>query len=121
MAINEKDIEEIQKLEESLWRTETRFDLNYMERILAPDFFEFGRSGRIYQRNDTLHGARPQVINAKIPLKNFKITTISDNTCLVTYISEVMYEGLEVGNRSSIWSKTEKGWQIRFHQGTVTK
>jgi hypothetical protein len=63
-------------------------------------------------------GARPQVINAKFPLKNFKVEMIAENVALVTYISEVTYEKVEVGNRSSIWIKTPNGWQLRFHQGT---
>jgi len=28
-----------------MWREETRFDKAFMERALAPDFFEFGRLG----------------------------------------------------------------------------
>lgn len=59
------DLEKLKQLEESLWIAETRFDIEYMEKILAPTFFEFGRSGRRYERNDTLHGVRNQRIKAK--------------------------------------------------------
>jgi len=116
--INNTDIEKLQELEESLWQDETRFDKEYMEQVLSPDFFEFGRSGRTYQREDTL-SAPLQKINAKIPLKDFKVHTVSENVVLVTYISEVEDEELEVGNRSSLWMKTKEGWKLRFHQGTV--
>ena len=34
----------LQRLEEELWREETRFDLSRMEEVIAEDFFEFGRS-----------------------------------------------------------------------------
>lgn len=121
MKIQSIDYEKLKELEESLWRSETRFDNEYMNRTLAPDFFEFGRSGRVYKREETLNGARPQTINAKFPLKNFSITLIDTNVALVTYISEVMYDELEVANRSSLWAKTTDGWQIRFHQGTPVK
>ncbi len=40
------DIETLTRLEESLWRAETRYDPVLMDRIFADDFFEFGRSGR---------------------------------------------------------------------------
>jgi hypothetical protein len=120
MEINKEDYEKLKELEESLWRAETRFDNEYMNKVLAPDFFEFGRSGRTYKREETLSGARPQTINIKFPLKNFSITLIDTNVALVTYISEVMYEEMEVANRSSIWLKTATGWQIKFHQGTPT-
>jgi hypothetical protein len=57
-------------------------------------------------------------INAKLPLHNFKINKIDQNTILVTYISEVQYEELEKGNRSSLWTMYDDGWKLRFHQGT---
>ena len=106
----------LRDLEESLWRSETRFDRAYMEEVLAPDFFEFGRSGRRYAREDTLSVPREAVISAT--LKDFKIHEIAPDVILVTYISEVMYESLEVSNRSSLWVKIPTGWQIKFHQGT---
>ena len=43
--------QELRGLEESLWRAETRFDRKYMDAVLAPDFAEFGRSGRRYDRD----------------------------------------------------------------------
>ena len=46
--------DELIELEHALWRAETRFDDEFMERILADDFGEFGRSGRVYARADTL-------------------------------------------------------------------
>lgn len=118
MELSSADHEKLKELEESLWRSETRFDQEYMNKVLAPDFFEFGRSGRIYQRVDTL-GAPAQEIIAKLPLKNFTVRLIDNNVVQVTYISEVTDDGvIEVGNRSSIWSKAGTGWQLRFHQGT---
>jgi hypothetical protein len=47
---NELGIEEreqLQRLEEDLWREQTRFDIAYMEQVIAGDFFEFGRSGQL--------------------------------------------------------------------------
>ena len=43
-----EDLQLLQCLEEELWREETRFDVSRMEEVIAEDFFEFGRSGRIY-------------------------------------------------------------------------
>lgn len=53
-----------------------------------------------------------------LPLKDLTITAVAAGVALVTYVSEVQYGTLEVGNRSSLWIKTEKGWQLKFHQGT---
>ena len=117
MEASDQDYEKLRELEESMWRSETRFDQTYMDRILAPDFFEFGRSGRIYRREDTL-GAPRMEISAKLPLENFEVHLIDTNVALVTYVSEATYDDVQIANRSSIWSKTEWGWQLRFHQGT---
>lgn len=43
-------LETLRQLEESLWRAETRFDSVSMDRLLATDYFEFGRSGKVYSR-----------------------------------------------------------------------
>jgi len=110
--------QKLQTLEESLWRRHTRFDQNYMESILAPDFYEFGRSGKTYSRSDSL-AAPYQNINAMLPLRDFNVHLLTEETALITYISEVRYEELEIANRSSIWTRQENGqWQLRFHQGT---
>jgi len=54
MELSNTDRQDLERLEEGLRRTEVRFDLQRMDGILAEDFFEFGRSSRIYARADTL-------------------------------------------------------------------
>jgi len=120
MALEKDDIEKLQELEESLWKRKTRFNEQYMRNILAEDFFEFGRSGKMYTIDDSL-SAPDQEINAVMPLKEFTVHEIDERVVLITYISEVQYDELEVANRSSIWLKTNVGWKLKFHQGTPTK
>lgn len=116
--ITAEDHAELQRLEESLWRVETRFDNEHMERVLAADFSEFGRSGRRYARQDTLNVPR-DACDAVLPLANFAVRAIADDVALVTYVSRVTYgDDVEVANRSSLWSRHPDGWKIRFHQGT---
>jgi hypothetical protein len=111
--------DQLRQLEESLWRAQTRFNREYMDNILAPDFFEFGRSGRVYKREETL-GVRDQEIAAVLPLLKFQVRVIDRNVALVTYVSEVCYGNTkERANRSSLWSRYSTGWRIRFHQGTA--
>ena len=119
MELSNQDLKDLELLEEDLWRAEVRFDLKRMDEILAPDFFEFGRSSRAYTREDIL-ATTAQPINAKLPLKNFKARLLDTNVAQVTDVSAVTYEGVEeLARRSSIWSRTEHGWQLRFHQGTA--
>ncbi|MGF1601944.1 MAG: DUF4440 domain-containing protein [Thermosynechococcaceae cyanobacterium] len=118
MQLTQADIAQLQELEESLWRSETRFDLSFMDQTLAPDFFEFGRSGRVYSRDETL-SVPFQAIHATLPLIDFQICLLDTDVALVTYRSKVNYSGVvEQGRRSSIWSRATTGWILRFHQGT---
>lgn len=112
-------VTELRRLEESLWREETRFDREYMDRILAPDFMEFGRSGRVWTRKDTLRTPRRK-IGARLPLPKFSIRMIADDVALITYRSEGLEDDLEVGNRASLWRRSADGWKLEFHQGTPT-
>ena len=112
------DAEELRRLEESLWRTDTRFDAGHLEEILAPDFLESGRSGRVYSRSDIL-AMEAQEIRARLPLQGFRVSIIGDDVRLVTYVSEVEAGGeVQVANRSSLWQRTPAGWRLAFHQGT---
>lgn len=87
--------------------------------VLAPDFFEFGRSGRVYTRQNAID-TEPQPIDARLPLSYFRARLLDSGVAQVTYVSAVTYDGvLELANRSSIWSRTENGWRLRFHQGTA--
>ena len=54
----EADRRELARLEEAMWREETRFDTKFMERHLAADFFKFGRWGRTYTRAQSLAVSR---------------------------------------------------------------
>lgn len=117
MKLSDADLKKLRELEESLWKSETRFDLAHQEKVFAPDFFEFGRSGRRYTREQMVR-TESSPIKAKLPLQNFNIHLLDENNVLVTYISEVQYEELEKANRCSVWSRTQQGWQLRFHQGT---
>jgi len=116
--ISPRDLDALQHLEESLWITHTRFDQAYMEQILSPEFVEFGRSGKVYGREETLSAAFHD-IHFTLPLKHFTAHCIEANVFLVTYVSEIFSEGeVLIANRSSLWIKTSQGWRLRFHQGT---
>ena len=119
MDLSTQDLHDLQVFEESLWRADVRFDRERMNQILAPDFFEFGRSGRVYGREDAL-GTPAQPVDANLPLKEFHARLLDADVAQVTYVSAVTHEGVEeIANRSSIWTRNDGGWQLRFHQGTA--
>ena len=108
----------LQELEESLWRTETRYDEAWMRRVLHPDFLEFGRSGRVYDLAASL-AVEPGVFEAELPLAGFTVVEPAPRVALATYRSRVRYEeGVLAANRSSLWIHDGAAWRLRFHQGT---
>ena len=120
MELMPQDLQELRGLEEKLWIADFRFDHAWMEKVLANDFFEFGRSGRIHSREACLNNPG-QTIDAVIPLPNFQARQLSSDVVQTTYKSIVTYDDVvEFGNRSSIWVKTNDGWKLKFHQGTPT-
>ncbi|QBF31950.1 DUF4440 domain-containing protein [Thalassococcus sp. S3] len=120
--MDQNTVDELQGLESLLWRPEIRFDPEGMDRLLAPDFLEYGRSGRIYTRQDILAvHSPPDAFRATFPLPYFRAGFLSRDAALVTYVSEIHFDtGSERANRSSIWIRTASSWLLRFHQGIPT-
>ena len=113
-----EDQEELQRLEEALWRQSTRFDLGFQETRFAQDFVEFGRSGRVYRRDEVISTDSAPIL-AKLPLENLRFRVLDANTVQLTYNSAAEYNGVvEYARRSSLWSRGPTGWVLRFHQGT---
>jgi hypothetical protein len=118
MEISSEDRATLERLEQELWREETYLDLPRVNELIASDFFEFGRSGRVWQRQDTLAAERSPR-DAVRPVPEFQIRLLNEQIAQVTYDSAFKYDGVvEYTHRSSIWSRTTSGWVIRFHQGT---
>lgn len=118
MKLSKSDRTVLEHLEEELWREATRFDMARMSELIAPDFFEIGRSGRVWSREECL-AAPLQTIQAVLPLPEFKVRLLQPDVAHVTYDSAVTYDGIvQRARRSSIWTRTSSGWQLRFHQGT---
>jgi hypothetical protein len=108
--------QDLPALEHTLWQTETRHNRALMEQTFAPDFHEFGRSGRRYTRDALLPNGETETIDAT--LHALTVTAISDTIALVSYISELRRPtGPEWSNRSSLWDRASGRWQLRFHQG----
>ena len=61
------DLEELQGLEEGMWRSDTRGGREWVDTHLASDFFELGLSGRRYDRGEVLD-AEVGEIDAVLPL-----------------------------------------------------
>jgi hypothetical protein len=120
MGLSRQDIAELTRLEEAMWQSATRYDPAFQALRFAVDFMEFGRSGRVYAREQVLRAEHERTpIHATLPLDALHIRALDENTVQLTYNSHVACGGVvEHARRSSLWTRTEQGWVMRFHQGT---
>ena len=119
MELGNQDERKVELLGVGLWRDEVRFDPKRKEEILAPDFFEFGRSGRMCRREDIID-TPAQPITARLPLMGFRARLLESSLAQMTYVSAVTYHGVEeLSSRRSIWSRIGNAWKLSFDQGTV--
>ena len=105
------------KLEERLLKPEIRASKDELTRLLSEDFFEFGSSGRVLYKNQSIGDVNLSAVRMK--LSNFEIHPLSEQIVLTTYriYNEV---NKQHSLRSSIWKLVDGTWKIQFHQGTST-
>jgi hypothetical protein len=112
------------QLEIHLHKVNSRHDEAWLQKTLHPSFREFGRSGRIHDRDSTIATLLAEESNQVIWAQDFAVQWLDEQAALLTYRSAIETQGDELelhANRSSIWLQTESGWQIVFHQGTPTE
>ena len=116
------DFDAIFELELSLHRPAVRQASASVTEILADDFLEFGRSGRIYDKQATLIGLaaeRNEPVSDLTTVTNIAFKTVSDDVVLLTYFTiRRTVDGNLRTLRSSLWRRNEGRWQMVFHQGT---
>ena len=102
-------------LEERLAGPAARISREEAEELLADDFFEFGSSGKVVDRDKVVSGIAMLSPNAW-SIANFELTLLAEDIALVTYIATQSGRGSTL--RSSIWKRAGGRWRMAFHQGT---
>ena len=117
-------LERLRELELEVQRLEVRRDRARLDELLHESFLEFGRSGRRYVKADILEEL-PQDPNPMVMWsQDFEVAELADGVALLTYRSASVDEIGDLfrfSRRSSIWQRTARGWQMRFHQGTAAE
>jgi hypothetical protein len=111
---------QIRELEERLLDPRVRKEVKEVAALLADDFVEFGGSGKVYDKDKTLHALATET-GASHEIQDFRITILGADVVLATYRAVLFdpYDGRDVHSlRSSIWKRVNDRWQIVFHQGT---
>ena len=97
-----------------------RADAARLDRLLAPDFHEFGSSGIEFGYEGTAArvAAATDPHGEPITVENLRGWLLADGLVMLKYVSEA--QGRRA-NRTSLWRRTPSGhWQIFHHQGTLT-
>jgi hypothetical protein len=113
--------EHLLALETELQNAAVRGSEGRLCELLAPDFREFGRSGRAYTRFSTLSSLALETHTDKTEIEDFAVARLSDTIALATYRGIRFTIGGDrlYTNRSSIWRLDEDdNWRMVFHQGT---
>ena len=101
-------------IERLLLRAVVRADRDRLERLLHPDFREFGASGRGWDRGSAVEAlvTGPSVTGTA---EEIAAVRLADDVVLLTY----RVGGDAASLRSSVWVRDgAAGWRLRFHQGT---
>ncbi len=110
----------LKQLEEALLQPRVRKSREAVEKLLSDDFVEFGSSGRIYNKQDTLE-ALGQEDAAQYSMSEFRAVLLAPEAVLTTYrVSRFTPDDgrTTISLRSSLWIKTDGRRQLLFHQGT---
>jgi hypothetical protein len=113
--------DQLRELEQSLLRNEVRRDPARASALIADDFREFGRSGRIFDKPLILKLLQEEP-PIEVKLHDFVCVPLAEQAALVTYRTvrlEPDDEKIEA-LRSSVWVLRDNRWQVLFHQGTRT-
>jgi hypothetical protein len=93
-----------------------------VDRLLTPEFREFGSSGTAWEREQLLEALAAESDFSPPSIEEFSVTTITPQIALATYeTSHADYlKGQQTQRtlRRSIWVFRDHRWQILFHQGT---
>lgn len=105
--------------------TRTFTSLESASDLLDDDFVEFGRSGTVYTKAETVAAliAGVEAAGWAADLADFATRFLSVDLALVTYTSFRRYGDGRTDRRSlrsSVWRKRDGRWRIVFHQGTPT-
>jgi hypothetical protein len=115
-------LEELKRREPIFHRSEfgtTRADF---ESVMHADFLEVGASGRRYSREYVLAELerRYQQPHEDVwETSEFLCRQLAPDVYLFTYT--LIQNKIRKTRRSTIWHRTEVGWKIMFHQGTMVE
>ncbi|MGA7155507.1 MAG: DUF4440 domain-containing protein [Acidobacteriaceae bacterium] len=98
--------------------------LDDFDRLMAPDYWEVGASGRRYGRAFILQmlAENPPIdaATARWRISGQALRRLSPANETATYLlTYSLRQSDRLTRRSTLWQSTPEGWRILYHQGTV--
>ncbi|TAK97247.1 MAG: DUF4440 domain-containing protein, partial [Aquabacterium sp.] len=115
-------LETLIQLERTLHHPGAALSAAQCDDLLHADFFEVGKSGLRYSRQQVLAylSQVPAAAASVVDSSDYRVHELGPDCALLTYACIHESEGCAVKVwRSSIWRQTASGWQLFYHQGTV--
>jgi ribonuclease HI len=104
----------VEQLERRLLEPALRSDPAEFSTLLHPEFEEIGASGTLWDRESIVE-ALSSDLPGELDYSTLNTTRLGPDAILLVYrLSSPDRSSL----RSSVWSRTDGRWRIRFHQGT---
>ena len=92
------------------------------DKMMAPDSWEVGASGRRYSRESTLDELERrfagEYVEGPLEATDFHCRKLADEVYLLTY---TLFQGERKTRRATIWQRIAGDWKIVFHQGTIVQ
>ncbi len=109
---------ELRGYEERILDPAVRADPAKVRGLLAPEFTEFGASGRVFDRDAILAALASEGPRVARQARGFKVRLVAPGAALTTW-RVLRDDGVET-LRSSVWQQQADGrWLMLFHQGTL--
>jgi hypothetical protein len=120
----DQDMRTVIERELRLLQPQVRAATGEVEALLHPEFCEFGASGRRWSRADMIAALAAEQPGAEQPGGEEPAITATELTGVrlaadVIHLTYVSQRGERRARRSSVWLRTEDGWRVYFHQGTL--
>jgi hypothetical protein len=112
-------LEELKQREPIFHHPELGTSRRDYENMTDAHFWEVGASGRRYSRDyvlETLKNRPPNPDEASWAMQDFQCREIAADNYLITY---TLFQGPRITRRATLWRKTQSGWKILYHQGTM--
>jgi hypothetical protein len=114
---SDQAVTEVVAKELALLRPAVRGDRATVLGLLHEDFVEFGASGRIWDRTQIADALARDPGDVTPEAEEMRAVRLDEHVILLTYRAR---RPDRVSLRSSLWRHSAAGWQLFFHQGTLS-